>query len=107
PADNPRRSRPTQCPRAGGRGGRCREGRTWRSGEAPETGPDRVRTFRKRPERRRQMADWRDQFLADIRESFALQRKLAERAIAQLDDEQLFRTAGPEDNSVAVIMKHV
>lgn len=53
------------------------------------------------------MADWRDQFLAEIRESFALQRKLAEKAVAQLDDEQLFRTAGPEDNSVAVIMKHV
>jgi hypothetical protein len=53
------------------------------------------------------MSDWRDQYLADIRESFALQRKLAERAIAQLDEGQLFRTAGPEDNSVAVIMKHV
>lgn len=51
--------------------------------------------------------DWRSRYIADIRESFQLQRKLAERAIEQLDDSLLFRAHGPEDNSIAVIMKHV
>ena len=45
--------------------------------------------------------------LADIRDAFSLQRSLAERAIAQLDGAQLFRTAGDDDNSIAVLMKHI
>lgn len=53
------------------------------------------------------MEDWRVQYIADIREAFLLQRKLAERAIAQLEEQQLFRAAGAEDNSIAVLMKHV
>lgn len=51
--------------------------------------------------------DWRTQYLADIHAAFQLQRTLAERALAQLDEQQLFRTHGPDDNSIAVIMKHV
>ena len=51
--------------------------------------------------------DWRTEYLADIRAAFALQRSLAERAIEQLDDDLLLRTHGEEDNSIAVIMKHV
>ena len=43
----------------------------------------------------------------DVRREFANQRRLAEKAIAQLNDEQLFETLGSEDNSVAVIMKHI
>lgn len=45
--------------------------------------------------------------LADIRDAFSLQRSLAERAIAQLDGTDLFRTAGDDDNSIAVLMKHI
>lgn len=53
------------------------------------------------------MSDWRDEYLDEIRHSFRAQRTLAERAIAQLNDDELLRTLGEEDNSVAVIMKHV
>jgi hypothetical protein len=53
------------------------------------------------------MTDWRIALIADLRDTFQLQRTLAERAVAQLDDAQIFRTAGSEDNSVAVLMKHV
>jgi hypothetical protein len=45
--------------------------------------------------------------IEDIRDTFRLQRQLAERAVAQLDDADLFRAAGAEDNSVAVLLKHV
>jgi hypothetical protein len=45
--------------------------------------------------------------LADIRDAFSLQRSLAERAIAQLNGTDLFRTAGDDDNSIAVLMKHI
>lgn len=53
------------------------------------------------------MSDWREQYLADIRREFTNQRGLAERAVEQLDDDELLRTAGDDDNSVAVLMKHV
>lgn len=46
-------------------------------------------------------------YIADVRGTFALQRTMAERAIAQLDESQIFRAAGPEDNSIAVLLKHV
>jgi hypothetical protein len=35
------------------------------------------------------------------------QKRLAEGAIAQLSDEELFRTLDPESNSVAILMKHM
>lgn len=38
---------------------------------------------------------------------FVSQKLLAERAIAQLTDAQLFETAFPNSNSVAVIMRHM
>ena len=53
------------------------------------------------------MTDWRTEFLSTTRETFSLQRTLSERAVAQLTDAELFRTVGGEDNSVAVLMKHV
>lgn len=53
------------------------------------------------------MTDWRTEFLSTTHETFSLQRKLSERAIAQLDDDELFRTDSGEGNSVAVLMKHV
>lgn len=53
------------------------------------------------------MTDWREQYLADIRREFTNQRGLAERAVEQLDDGDMLRAAGDDDNSVAVLMKHV
>lgn len=51
--------------------------------------------------------DWRATYLADVRTNFAYQRSLAERGLAQISDEDLFRTAGSESNSIAVLLKHV
>jgi uncharacterized damage-inducible protein DinB len=46
-------------------------------------------------------------YLDDVRQQFAAQRALAERAVAQLDAQQLFRSDGHDANSVAVLMQHV
>jgi len=43
----------------------------------------------------------------DARTVFEQQRKLAERAAEQVDDERFFYAPAPESNSIAVIMKHV
>lgn len=45
--------------------------------------------------------------LTDIVREYANQRGLAERAVAQLSDEEVFRALDGESNSVAVLMKHV
>lgn len=45
--------------------------------------------------------------LADMPRAFASQKDLADRAVAQLSDDDLFRVLDDESNSVAVIMKHV
>ena len=45
--------------------------------------------------------------IAGAAETFAGQKQLAERAIAQLADDQLHKSLDPETNSVAVIMKHI
>jgi uncharacterized damage-inducible protein DinB len=47
------------------------------------------------------------EFLADIRHEFARHRKLAEGALAEIDDEAFFRRPGELVNSVAIIVKHV
>ena len=46
-------------------------------------------------------------YIEDARAIFHQYRKLAERAIDQLSDEQLYCTLDPEMNSIAVIMKHM
>jgi hypothetical protein len=51
--------------------------------------------------------DWRADYLAGVRDTFLQQRRLAEKALAQLGDEDLVRVAGDEDNSIAVLLKHV
>jgi hypothetical protein len=53
------------------------------------------------------MDQWRQHFLDDVREAFLAQRTAAERALAQVSDTDLFRTVGPEDNSIAVLLRHV
>jgi hypothetical protein len=45
--------------------------------------------------------------IASAIETFRWQKDLAERAIVQLDDEQLHKPLDPETNSIAVIMKHM
>ncbi len=44
---------------------------------------------------------------ADAIASFRNYKKLAERAIGQIDDEQFFEQIDPESNSIAVIVKHI
>jgi hypothetical protein len=48
-----------------------------------------------------------DLLLADFLREFTNQRQFAERAIAQLNDDEFFRALGDEENSVAIIVKHV
>ena len=46
-------------------------------------------------------------YLDDIRASFRAYKKLAEKAFAQIKDEEYFVTLDEESNSIAVIMKHM
>src|SRR2546426_3783457 len=46
-------------------------------------------------------------YLDEVRRQFRGYKRLAEGAIAQLKDEELFITLDPEANSIAVIMKHM
>ena len=46
-------------------------------------------------------------YLDDIRASFRAYKKLAEKALAQIKDEEYFVTLDAESNSIAVIMKHM
>jgi len=45
--------------------------------------------------------------LDDLTVQFGKIRSLAEGAIAQASDEDLFRSADPESNSIAIVMRHV
>src|SRR6187399_1178388 len=49
----------------------------------------------------------RGPFLDDALAEFRKYKALAERAMAQLDDAQFFATLGPEENSVALMVKHM
>lgn len=46
-------------------------------------------------------------YLAEARSRFTKTREQVERAAAQVDDAAFFATPGAEDNSIAVIMKHM
>ncbi len=48
-----------------------------------------------------------EQYLTDALQTFRDYKKLAERAFAQLSDEDFFKTIDPESNSIAVNMKHL
>jgi uncharacterized damage-inducible protein DinB len=45
--------------------------------------------------------------LDEIRYGFTNSRKMAERALAQVDDAGFFASPGPETNSLAIIVKHM
>lgn len=46
-------------------------------------------------------------YLEDALKLFRNHKQLGEKAIAQLDDEELFRTLDPESNSIALVVKHL
>lgn len=46
-------------------------------------------------------------YLSEILTTIRTYRTMAERALAQVDDEQFFAALGDEDNSLAVIVKHM
>jgi len=46
-------------------------------------------------------------YLADALYTFSYYKKLAERAFAQISDEDLFKTLDQESNSIAINMKHM
>jgi hypothetical protein len=53
------------------------------------------------------MSDFGTGYLADVGAQFARLRKTAERAMAQVGDEDFARTLDAEDNSIAIIAKHL
>ena len=46
-------------------------------------------------------------FLADVRHEFQRHKALADKSLAELDDEQFFRAPGEAVNPVALIVKHL
>lgn len=46
-------------------------------------------------------------YLEDALEVFRYYKKLADRAMAQVSDEQLFTTLGEDENSIAIVVKHM
>jgi hypothetical protein len=51
--------------------------------------------------------DLRTHYLDEVRRQFRGNKRLAEAAIAQLKDEELFFTLDPESNSIAILVKHL
>jgi|SRR3989442_1460472 len=51
--------------------------------------------------------DISSQYLDEVRRQFRGHKRLAESAITQLKDEELFVTLDPESNSIAIIIKHL
>jgi hypothetical protein len=48
-----------------------------------------------------------ENYLADAMSSFQAYKKLAEKALAQVSDGELFDTIDEESNSIAIVMKHM
>lgn len=53
------------------------------------------------------MTDLATHYLDEARRQFRGNKRLAEAAIAQLKDEELFFTLDPESNSIAILVKHL
>ena len=53
------------------------------------------------------MPDLASHYLDEVRRQMRGYKRLAEGAIAQLNDDQLFMTLDPESNSVAILIKHL
>jgi NADPH-dependent 7-cyano-7-deazaguanine reductase QueF len=48
-----------------------------------------------------------ENYRADALQSFRNYKKMAERAIEQVSDEEFFALIDPEANSIAVVIKHI
>src|ERR1051325_3323711 len=46
-------------------------------------------------------------YLDEVRRAFRGYKRMAEEAFVQVSDAELFRQLDPEDNSIAVVMKHM
>lgn len=53
------------------------------------------------------MTDFRDHYLTDMRSQFAKLRSTAERAMAQVRDDDFGRPLDAENNSIAITVKHI
>jgi hypothetical protein len=53
------------------------------------------------------MSDFGSAYLVDIGNQFTKLRSAAERAMAQVDDDSFAKVIDPENNSIAIIVKHV
>ncbi len=53
------------------------------------------------------MTDIATHYLDEARRQFRGYKRLGEAAIAQLEDEELFKTLDPESNSIAILVKHI
>src|SRR5215467_6263779 len=53
------------------------------------------------------MSDLASHYLEEIKRQFRGHKRMAESAMAQLTDEELFKQIDPEANSVAIIVKHI
>src|SRR6202034_2627900 len=53
------------------------------------------------------MTDLATHYIDEVRRQLRGQKRLAEGAIAQLKEEELFATIDPESNSVAILIKHL
>jgi hypothetical protein len=53
------------------------------------------------------MTDIASHYLEEVRRQFRGNKRLAEGAIGQLSDEELFVTLDPESNSIAILIKHL
>jgi hypothetical protein len=53
------------------------------------------------------MSDFRHEYLADMQTQFAKLRSTAERAMAQVGDADFAKLADAENNSIAIIVKHI
>ncbi len=49
----------------------------------------------------------RENYLEDVRGQLAKYKALAERALAQIGEDELVRQLDPESNSIAIVMKHM
>jgi hypothetical protein len=53
------------------------------------------------------MPEFREQYLSDMQTQFAKLRSTAERAMAQVQDGDFAKLLDGENNSIAIIVKHV
>src|ERR1700679_1285665 len=53
------------------------------------------------------VTDLATHYIDEVRRQLRGQKRLAEGAIAQLKEEELFATLDPESNSVAILIKHL